>query len=89
MLQYPPNYWPVMDSVPSEEHVRGKSFGISKMLDTLGSVVGPLILFLLLNIFQGSESLYHKILLFSAVPLIITLLLIFKLREVLTKYFLE
>lgn len=65
----------------SAKETRGKSFGIARMLDTLGSVVGPLILFLLLYIFQGSESLYHKILLFSAVPLIITLLLVFKLKE--------
>ncbi len=65
----------------SEKHVRGKSFGIATMLDTLGSVVGPLILFFLLWIFQNSNLLYHKILIFSAVPLVITLLLIFKLKE--------
>ena len=65
----------------SEKNVRGKSFGIATMLDTLGSVVGPLILFLLLWIFQNSNYLYHEILLFSAVPLIITLLIIFKLKE--------
>jgi len=65
----------------SAKETRGKSFGIARMLDTLGSVAGPLILFVLLWIFQGSASLYHKILLFSAVPLIITLLLVFKLRE--------
>ena len=65
----------------SEKNVRGKSFGIATMLDTLGSVAGPLILFFLLWIFKNSSHLYHEILLFSAVPLIITLLLIFKLRE--------
>ncbi len=65
----------------SEKEVRGKSFGIAVMLDTLGSVVGPLILFFLLWIFKDSNLLYHKILLFSAIPLIITLLLIFKLKE--------
>ena len=66
----------------SEKNVRGKSFGIAVMLDTLGSVAGPLILFAILYIFKNSSYLYHEILLFSAVPLIITLLLIFKLREI-------
>ncbi len=66
----------------SKKETRGRSFGIARMLDTLGSVVGPLMLFCLLYIFKDSSSLYHKILLFSAVPLIITLLLIFKLREI-------
>lgn len=65
----------------SEKKSRGKSFGIARMLDTMGSVAGPLILFLLLEIFKGSDKIYHTILLFSAIPLIITLLLIFKLRE--------
>ena len=65
----------------SEKEVRGRSFGIATMLDTLGSVIGPLILFVLLWIFQSSSYVYHEILLFSAVPLIITLLLIFKLNE--------
>ena len=65
----------------SEKKVRGKSFGIATMLDTLGSVAGPLILFFLLWIFKNSSYLYHEILFFSAIPLIITLLLIFKLKE--------
>lgn len=65
----------------SAKETRGKSFGIARMLDTLGSVAGPLILFFLLWIFQNTNSLYHKILLFSVVPMIITLLLIFKLKE--------
>lgn len=65
----------------SAKETRGKSFGIARMLDTLGSVAGPLILFGLLYIFKDSSALYHKILLFSAAPLIITLLLIFKLKE--------
>ena len=65
----------------SAKESRGKSFGIARMLDTLGSVAGPLILFALLYVFQNTTALYHKILLFSAIPLIITLLLIFKLRE--------
>lgn len=66
----------------SKKESRGKSFGIARMLDTLGSVVGPLILFGLLYIFKDTSAFYHKILLFSAIPLFITLLLVFKLKEI-------
>jgi MFS family permease len=67
----------------AKKSVRGKSFGIARMLDTLGSVAGPLILFGLLSILKGSAWLYHGILVFSAIPLMITLLvLIFKVKEV-------
>ncbi|MGD0576761.1 MAG: MFS transporter [Candidatus Staskawiczbacteria bacterium] len=65
----------------SKKEVRGKSFGIARMLDTMGSVAGPLILFVLLYIFKDSNNLYHDVLLFTAIPLIATLLLIFKLKE--------
>jgi MFS family permease len=65
----------------AEKAVRGKSFGIARMLDTLGSVAGPLVLFGLLYIFKDSSTLYRNILLFTAIPLIITLLLVFKIRE--------
>ncbi len=67
----------------AEKETRGKSFGIARMLDTLGSVAGPLILFLLLYLLKESDSLYHYILLFSAVPLLITLfVLVTKVKEV-------
>ena len=67
----------------ADKSVRGKSFGIARMLDTLGSVAGPLILFGLLYILKGSAWLYHGMLVFSAIPLIITLLvLVFKVKEV-------
>lgn len=60
---------------------RGKSFGIARMLDTLGSVAGPLVLFALLYVFKDSNFVYYKVLLFCALPLIITLGLIFFLKE--------
>jgi MFS family permease len=64
------------------ESTRGKSFGIARMLDTMGSVAGPLILFALLYFLKNSDLLYHYILLFAAVPLIVTLLvLVFKVKE--------
>lgn len=65
------------------KEIRGRSFGIARMLDTLGSVVGPLILFGLLYLFKDGTGVYHYILLFSAFPLLITLMIIvFKVREV-------
>ncbi|MFA5945851.1 MAG: MFS transporter [Patescibacteria group bacterium] len=61
---------------------RGKSFGIARMLDTLGSVAGPLLLFALLYIFQDHEYKYHLILLLSAIPLVFTLgILVWKVKE--------
>lgn len=79
-LKDPPKDVLVAGSAARE--VRGKSFGIARMLDTLGSVAGPLLLFGLLYIFKDSETLYHDILLFTAVPLFVTLLvLVFKIKE--------
>lgn len=67
----------------AEKQTRGKSFGIARMLDTLGSVAGPLVLFGLLYVLKDSASLYHYILLFAAAPLLITLLiLVVKVKEV-------
>jgi MFS family permease len=62
---------------------RGRSFGIARMLDTLGSVAGPLLLALLLYLLKNSASLFHRILFFSALPLVITLILVIvKVKEV-------
>jgi MFS family permease len=66
----------------AEKGTRGRSFGIARMLDTLGSVAGPLILFGLLYVLKDSATLYHNILLFSAVPLLVTLfVLVLKVKE--------
>jgi len=65
----------------SKKGNRGKSFGVARMLDTLGSVAGPLVLFALLYIFKDSDYVYHQVLIFCAVPLIITLVLVFALKE--------
>lgn len=67
----------------SEAKTRGRSFGVARMLDTLGSVAGPLILFVLLYLWRNVDAKYHYILLLTAVPLVFTLiLLVFKVREV-------
>jgi MFS family permease len=61
---------------------RGVGFGISRALDTLGSVARPLILFALLWLLQDSPQKYHIILLLTAVPLFVTLaVLVFKVKE--------
>ncbi|HTP56717.1 MAG TPA: MFS transporter [Candidatus Paceibacterota bacterium] len=67
----------------SPEAVRGRSFGVARMLDTLGSVAGPLLLALLLYLFRASSSVYHIILIVSAVPLFVTLsILTARVREI-------
>src|SRR3989338_8036548 len=60
----------------------GRSFGLHRMLDTLGSVAGPLVVFFLLGIFgQGAES-FKKIFLLTAIPGAKALLIIiFFVRE--------
>lgn len=66
----------------SKKQARGRNFGIARMLDTLGSVAGPLILFALLYFLRDGAFLYRNILLLSAVPLLITLfVLVLKIKE--------
>ena len=66
----------------SEARTRGKSFGIARALDTLGSVVGPLVLFGLLYLLRDVEAKYRIILYATALPLVATLaILVFKVRE--------
>lgn len=61
---------------------RGKGFGIVRMLDTLGSVAGPLVLFVLLYLMKGSPAKYHIILFVTALPLVATLAILqFKVKE--------
>ncbi len=66
----------------TEKGGRGKGFGVARMLDTLGSVAGPLLLFGLLYLLADNPNKYHYILFLSALPLLATLgILIFKVRE--------
>lgn len=62
---------------------RGKGFGVARALDTLGSVIGPLVLFGLLEIFSQNSQKYHLIFYLSALPLLITLLVLkFGVKEI-------
>lgn len=70
----------------TEKSSRGKDFGIVRALDTLGSVIGPLILFVLLGLLQNNNLKYHYIFFVTAIPLFFTLgILSIFIREVTTK----
>lgn len=56
--------------------VRGKGFGIVRMLDTFGSVVGPLALFVLLYFMRNQAATYHIVIVASALPLLATLYIV-------------
>jgi MFS family permease len=67
----------------TDVHNRGKGFGIARMLDTFGSVVGPLVLFALLYLLGDNPAKYHIILYITALPLVVTLLvLVYNVKEV-------
>ncbi len=57
----------------TEPHNRGKSFGIVRTLDTLGSVAGPILLFFLLLLLRNNDLKYHYIFFITAIPLLFTL----------------
>jgi MFS family permease len=52
---------------------RGRSFGIARMLDTFGSVIGPLVLFAILYLLRDNDLRYHYVFLIAAIPLFFTL----------------
>jgi len=57
-------------------NARGKAYGIHRMMDTLGAIVGPAVAFLLLGIYGQSESGYRTVFLAALVPAFIAVLLI-------------
>jgi len=61
----------IADSTKIE--TRGKGFGIVRALDTFGSVVGPLLLFVLLFLLNNNALKYHYIFFITTIPLIFTL----------------
>ncbi len=54
----------------------GRSFGLHRMLDTLGSVAGPFIVFFLLWFLANDPEKYKKIFFLTAIPGLIALLVI-------------
>jgi len=70
----------IADSTKVEN--RGKGFGIARTLDTLGSVVGPILLFIFMYLLQNHQLKYHIIFFIAATPLFFTLgILTFFVRE--------
>lgn len=66
----------------SPEKKTGRSFGLHRMLDTFGSVAGPLVVVLLLKLLGENIASYKKIFLLTAVPSAIALFIIaFLVRE--------
>jgi len=57
-------------------NARGKAYGIHRMMDTLGAIVGPAVAFLLLGIYGQSESGYRTVFLAALAPAFIAVLLI-------------
>lgn len=57
----------------TDSATRGRSFGIARMLDTLGSVVGPLILFVILYLLRENTLQYQYVFVIAAIPLFFTL----------------
>ena len=73
------------DSLVAESalvHKTGRAFGLQRLLDTMGSVVGPLLAAAVLLFFGSSLASCRKIFLLSAIPGFIALLIIiFFVRE--------
>lgn len=70
----------VMVAESSEGKKLGKTFGIHKALDMLGSAIGILIAFFILNFMGDQIETYRIIFIFSIIPIIIALFL-FKFVE--------
>src|SRR5258708_7822464 len=67
----------------TQTKTRGRGFGIVRALDTLGSVAGPLLLFVLLYLLRSNTLKYHYIFFLSALPLVATLAILqFFVKEV-------
>jgi MFS family permease len=64
----------VAESAPAKKS--GRAFGLHRLLDTMGSVVGPLLAAFLLLTFGSSLASYKKIFLLTAITGIIALLII-------------
>lgn len=57
----------------TDSATRGRSFGIARMLDTLGSVMGPLVLFAILYLLRDNTLKYQYVFVIAAIPLFFTL----------------
>ena len=70
------------ESTPPE--TRGKAFGFHRSMDTTGAIAGPTLAFILLTTVGASmtqEAAYRTILLLAAIPALVSVLIIFFVRE--------
>jgi len=52
----------------SESSSRGKAFGLHRMMDTIGAIIGPIIAYLLLSAYGSAESGYRTVFLVALIP---------------------
>jgi len=69
------------ESTPAE--TRGKAFGFHRSMDTTGAIAGPIITLILLATIAASPGIpdYRLILLLAAIPAVISVFLVFLVRE--------
>src|SRR5207249_6129889 len=68
------------ESTPAE--TRGKAFGIHRSMDTTGAIAGPIItLVLLAPIAAAPVPNYRLILILAAIPAVISVFIVFLVRE--------
>jgi len=70
------------ESTPPE--TRGKAFGFHRSMDTAGAIAGPIITLILLTTLMAAwsrEDAYRRILLFAAIPALVSVFVILFVRE--------
>lgn len=71
----------VLVSESSDSKKLGKSFGVHKALDMLGSAIGILIAFLVLNFLGDNVKSYKMVFIISIIPILIALVFFFFVKE--------
>ncbi|VVC02109.1 Multidrug resistance protein MdtG [uncultured archaeon] len=52
----------------TDKSIRGKAFGLHRMMDTLGAIVGPLIVYFILTSMGSTESAYRTVFWVAVIP---------------------
>jgi MFS family permease len=63
-------------SLSSEKESRATAFGIHRMMDTLGAILGPLIAYLILTTLGSTESAYRTVFTLALIPALIAVVAI-------------
>lgn len=67
----------VIIAASTSPSARGKAFGIHRMMDTLGAIIGPGLALFILGMLGSGESAYRGVFLAALVPAFLAVLLIF------------